>query len=127
MARPHSRKAMICSSPSWWRRRIASHSAAGWSSIGTAAMILRAAIGVLRLRRRNAACAQDDNKMTANGRMLRRVPGTAGPSTPLALRSGDDNTREAQTEKAARYARTAFIHVGDDLLSHTLSRAVQSA
>ena len=32
-----------------------------------------------------------------------------------------------KTEKAARYARTAFIYVGDDLLSHTLSRAVQSA
>ena len=32
-----------------------------------------------------------------------------------------------QKETAPRYAREAVIYVGDDLLSHTLSRAVQSA
>src|SRR6516162_6950373 len=30
-------------------------------------------------------------------------------------------------EKAPRYSREAFIYVGDDLLSHALSRTVQSA
>src|SRR5271165_5859167 len=30
-------------------------------------------------------------------------------------------------ETAPRYSREAVIYVGDDLLSHTLSRAVQSA
>jgi hypothetical protein len=32
-----------------------------------------------------------------------------------------------KTEKAPCYSHGAFIYVGDDLLSHTLSRAVQSA
>src|SRR5438067_11652285 len=30
-------------------------------------------------------------------------------------------------EKASRFLRLAFIYAGNDLLSHTLSRAVQSA
>src|SRR5262249_6782733 len=33
----------------------------------------------------------------------------------------------SERKKAPRYSREAFIYVGDDLLSHTLSRAVQSA
>ena len=82
MARAHSHRATICSSPSWWRRRIASHSAAGWFSTGTAVGILRAAIGVLRLRRRSAACAQDDNRRS--------------------LRSArDDSTKEEQNGKGS--------------------------
>ena len=54
---------------------------------------------------------------------------TAGPST--ALRSArDDSAGEAQPEKhkrkrPPRFLLMAVIYVGDDLLSHTLSRAVQ--
>jgi hypothetical protein len=69
--------------------------------------------------------------MSLDGRyfMLSRF---AGVSEAGACRSNPESAKAGkgslvQKEEAVCYEQTASIYVGDDLLSHTLSRAVQSA
>ncbi len=47
----------------------------------------------------------------------------------LSYSSSSMNTAEsrAKRKRPSRFLSTAFIYAGNDLLSHTLSRAVQSA
>jgi hypothetical protein len=80
-------------------------------------------IGAEKLLGGGASAAQPSGETTAIG--VPSAPLGAGSSTArLARRSGGQNLRAKRT-RPPRFLLMAFIYVGDDLLSHTLSRAAR--